>query len=130
MPLRKHAPACLADIIVNLLRGKWTMHILHRLEPDAALHFNALLRSIPGISAKVLNEQLGYLTAGGVLQRMPTASARREVIYGYTERGKELRQVLDNLNELAGRWEMPVGDPANAAHAMERITLQSATDSE
>lgn len=68
--------------------------------------FNAILRRIPGISAKVLTEQLGYLTAGGVLQRIPTALARQEVQYAYTERGKELRQVLDKLNDLATRWQM------------------------
>lgn len=118
MTLRNHSPACLADVIVNLLRGKWAMHILNTLKPEAPLHFNALLRSIPGISAKVLNEQLSYLTAGGVLQRIPTAMARQEVQYAYTERGKELRLVLDRLNDLTTRWQMATegSEPAEEDH--------------
>lgn len=130
MPLRNHTPACLADIIVNLLRGKWAMHILHKLTPDEPLHFNAILRSIPGISAKVLNEQLGYLTAGGVLQRLPTASARQEVLYAYTELGKELRLVVDKLNDLAARWQVVAGNPAPAAQADGDVGRQSAPDLE
>lgn len=105
MTLRNHASICLADIIVNILRGKWAMHILLAVGEQNGLHFSAIRRSIPGISAKVLSEQLDYLLAAGVVQRMTTATARHEVIYSYTERGKELRVVLDALNELAHRWQ-------------------------
>lgn len=92
-------------MIVNIVRGKWAMHILLVVGEQDGLHFNAIRRSIPGISAKVPREQLDYLLAAGVVQRMPTAAARHEVIYSYTERGKELRVVLDGLNELAHHWQ-------------------------
>lgn len=96
------APACLADIIVRSLRGKWAMPILLVVGENGGRHFNHLRRAIPGISAKVLTEQLRYLMAAGVVQRQPSGS---EVVYSYTERGKELRALLDSMNTLAQRWQ-------------------------
>lgn len=85
MVLKNPEPICLAEVITNMLRGKWAVHILHILKLHDALNFNSLLRSIPGISSKVLNEQLGYLITAGVLQRVPTHNPRQEVIYSFTE---------------------------------------------
>jgi DNA-binding HxlR family transcriptional regulator len=105
MTLQSPVPVCPADIIVNIVRGKWALNILLVIGEQGEPHFNAIRRTIPGISAKVLGEQLGYLIDGGVLQRTHTASARHEVVYSYTEHGKELRTVLDDLHKLALRWQ-------------------------
>ncbi|WP_461313892.1 winged helix-turn-helix transcriptional regulator [Acinetobacter sp. GN11] len=107
MVLKTPEPVCFAEIITNMLRGKWSIHILHTLRLQGALNFNSLHRSISGISTKVLNEQLGYLTVAGVLQRVPTNNPRQEVIYSFTEQGRELCVVLDTLDELARRWQTP-----------------------
>lgn len=107
MVLKTPEPVCFAGLITNMLRGKWSIHILHTLGLHGALNFNSLHRSISGISTKVLNEQLGYLTDAGVLQRVPTNNPRQEVIYSFTEQGRELCVVLDTLDELARRWQPP-----------------------
>lgn len=118
MALKTPEPVCLAEVITNMLRGKWSVHILHILKLQGALNFNRLHRNIHGISAKVLNEQLGYLIVAGVLQRVPTNNSRQEVIYSFTEQGQELCEVLDVLDELARRWktpQLPMDVPLQAA---------------
>ena len=67
-------------------------------------HFNYLKRAVTGISPKVLTEQLHYLLSAGVICRIPSEQARQEVFYAYTEQGRELRALLDSLNEMGQRW--------------------------
>ncbi|HEY8328604.1 MAG TPA: helix-turn-helix domain-containing protein [Rhodanobacter sp.] len=97
---------CMADVVLRVLRGRWATHILTVIASHESIHFNVLKRAIPGVSAKVLTEQLRYLEAAGVLERHATGNSRQEVSYAYTARGHELKQVLDGFNELAARWTL------------------------
>lgn len=94
----------MADVVLRALRGRWATHILAVIASHQSIHFNELRRAMPGVSAKVLTEQLRFLEAAGVLERHASDNSRREVSYAYTARGHELKQVLDSFNELAARW--------------------------
>lgn len=105
MNTARETPICLADVVIRALRGKWAMQILLAIDgQEEKPHFNYLKRAVPGISAKVLTEQLRYLLAAGVIRRMPSDLARQEVFYAYTDHGRELRALLDSLNEMGQRW--------------------------
>jgi len=67
------------------------------------IHFSAIGRQVPGISTKVLAEQLRYLLKAGVVHRS-SAEKRQEVYYELTARGRELQRALDGFNDLARRW--------------------------
>lgn len=95
---------CVADVVLRTLRGRWATHILSVIASHESIHFNELKRVIPGISAKVLTEQLRFLETAGVIKRHATGNSRQEVGYTYTARGHELKHVLDSFNELATRW--------------------------
>jgi DNA-binding HxlR family transcriptional regulator len=95
---------CIADVVLRALRGRWATHILTVIASHQSIHFNELKRAIPGISAKVLMEQLRFLETAGVIERHATGNSRREVSYAFTARGQELIQVLDSFNGLAARW--------------------------
>ena len=99
-------PVCLADVVIRTLRGKWAMQILLAFDEveQGQVHFNHLKRAIPGISAKVLTDQLRYLVQAGVIDRVPSQLARQEVFYAYTAQGRELRALLDSLNAMGQRW--------------------------
>jgi len=100
----------MADVFIRLLRGRWATHILTVIASHESIHFNRLKRAIPGISAKVLTEQLRFLETSGVLERRITGSPSHEVSYAYTARGNELKHVLDSFSELAARWGMSSPD--------------------
>ncbi len=78
----------MADVVLRALRGRWATHILTVIASHESIHFNALKRAMPGVSAKVLTEQLRFLETAGVLERHATGNSRREVSYTYTARGR------------------------------------------
>jgi DNA-binding HxlR family transcriptional regulator len=94
---------CAAEVIFRILRGRWALPILLVLAEQGALHFLAIHRLIPGVSKKVLTEQLRYFERAGVLNRSSTQS-QAHVFYELTLRGQELNKAIDGLNDLAARW--------------------------
>jgi DNA-binding HxlR family transcriptional regulator len=102
-PATHELPICASEVIFRALRGRWALTILKVLAQSQSRHFSALLRSVPGISPKVLTEQLRFLEKAGVLDRS-SQSSRREVHYGLTARGRALKVALDGLDDLANRW--------------------------
>ncbi|WP_282048127.1 winged helix-turn-helix transcriptional regulator [Sulfitobacter mediterraneus] len=93
------------DSILRLLMGPWTTYILWVLSDGGPQRFGALKRTVPGISTRMLTERLRMLQAAGVIWRDQTQTIPPAVTYGLTERGDDLRQVLESLGEVAQRWQ-------------------------
>lgn len=102
---QKTPPACPMDSILRLLMGPWTTYILWVLSDDGPQRFGALKWAVPGISTRMLTERLRMLQAAGVIWRDQTQTITPAVTYGLTERGDDLRQVLEALGEIAQRWQ-------------------------
>ncbi|MBX9601091.1 MAG: winged helix-turn-helix transcriptional regulator [Bryobacteraceae bacterium] len=92
------------DTLIRLLAGPWTLYILWVLQENGELRFLSLKEKVAGISAKVLTERLRMLAGEGLIERTTEASTPPQVSYRLSERGRQLRGVLQPLNELAGRW--------------------------
>jgi DNA-binding HxlR family transcriptional regulator len=71
---------------------------------DGAMRFGDLRRQVVGISPKVLTERLRKLESIGVISRDYQPTIPPQVSYTLTERGKELREPLARLCDLAWRW--------------------------
>ena len=95
---------CPLGTLTSLLSGPWTIYLIWVLSCQGPIRFGALQREIKGISTKVLTERLRLLEAEGILYREYKSTIPPEVTYGLTPRGKELREIIDRLNELAKRW--------------------------
>jgi len=102
---KSHPPICPMDAILRLLMGPWTTYILWVLNDQGPQRFGVLKRAVPGISTRVLTERLRMLQSAGVIWREQTETIPPAVTYGLTERGEELREVLDNLGDIAQRWQ-------------------------
>ena len=96
-------PICAAEVVLRVLRGRWALTIMAVVAEHGPIHFLAIGRQVPGISNKVLADQLRYLLRAGVVHRS-SAEERQEVFYELTARGREVRTALDGLNDLARRW--------------------------
>lgn len=103
--LPQHPNDCPMDSLLRLLMGPWTTYILWVLHSDGPTRFGALKRRVTGISAKMLTERLRMLEEAGVVSRHHQPSVPPQVTYSLTERGLELRQVLNELSALALRWQ-------------------------
>lgn len=103
------------DRILRLLMGPWTTYILWVLYTNGPLRFGALKQRVAGISAKMLTQRLRALAAGGLVHRAYRPSVPPQVTYSLTERGQELREVLDALDAVARRWDAEDGGDLAAA---------------
>jgi len=104
--MKQHSPTgCPMDAILRLLMGPWTTYILWVLNDQGPARFGVLKRAVPGISTRVLTERLRMLQSAGVIWREQTQTIPPAVTYGLTARGEELKAVLDNLGEIAQRWQ-------------------------
>lgn len=102
---QKTPPTCPMDSILRLLMGPWTTYILWVLSDGGPQRFGALKRAVPGISTRMLTERLRMLQKAGVIWRDQTQTIPPAVTYGLTNRGDDLRQVLESLGDIAQRWQ-------------------------
>ncbi len=86
---------------LQIFGGKWKPVILWEME-RGSLRFGALRKSIPGITQKMLTQQLRELETDGIIWRKVFAEVPPHVEYGITDYGKTLRPILDEM----ARWGM------------------------
>jgi DNA-binding HxlR family transcriptional regulator len=78
---------CPVETAVDVLRGKWKILILWYLQ-DGHYRFNELQRILPGVTQKVLSQQLRELERDGIISRRIYAEVPPRVEYYLTEHGE------------------------------------------
>jgi DNA-binding HxlR family transcriptional regulator len=84
--------------------GKWKLIIVYWLA-DSPKHFAALRQAIPGISQKVLTQQLRELTSDGIVRREPRGAVPAPVEYSLTDYGRSVLPLMESVR-LWGRDHM------------------------
>ena len=97
--------ACPFHNLLEVLARPWTMHILWTLSTQGPTRFGELRRQVAGISSRVLTERLRILEQEGFVFRDYQPTIPPAVTYGITSRMKDISKVLDELNELAKKWQ-------------------------
>ncbi|MCW3086208.1 MAG: ytcD 1 [Bacteroidetes bacterium] len=101
--LEYSSPACTArltslDDALYVIGGKWKLKIIIALH-DGAKRFNELQRTVLGISARVLSNELKDLEMNGFVKRKVQPDIPVTVTYEVTEYSHTLQNVLDALSE-------------------------------
>jgi DNA-binding HxlR family transcriptional regulator len=91
--------------LLEVLARPWTMHVLWTLSTQGPTRFGELRRQVAGISSRVLTERLRILEQEGFVFRDYKPTIPPAVTYGITSRMKDISKVLDELNELAKKWQ-------------------------
>ncbi len=94
----------LADLI-DLIGGRWKVLALWRLL-DGPKRFTELKRLLPGVTQKMLTQQLRQLETAGLVRREVFPQVPPKVEYSLTTTGEELRSLLSSLADWA-RAHMP-----------------------
>lgn len=94
---------------VEVLGDRWSLLIVREMVRGVR-RFNALERSVPGISRSILAARLRHLEREGVIRRTIGRNGRT-TDYGLTDTGRDLGAVLDALNAWAVRWYVPPDRP-------------------
>jgi DNA-binding HxlR family transcriptional regulator len=102
----EHTPASAAggvELAFKMLEGRWKLLILFHLFGGAVLRFSDLERALPGISQKMLIQQLRQMEKDGIVKRQVYHQVPPKVEYSLTEWGQELCPALDALLGWAAR---------------------------
>jgi DNA-binding HxlR family transcriptional regulator len=101
--LRRPNPVsgCPLTAALAAIGGKWKLIILYWLE-QSPKHFAALRREMPGISQKVLTQQLRELVNDGIVRRQPKGAIPAPVEYSLTEYGRSVLPLVEGVR-LWGR---------------------------
>jgi DNA-binding HxlR family transcriptional regulator len=97
-------PGSAADRVeqaLKFLEGRWKLVILFRLFGGEVLRFSELERAIPGISQKMLIQQLRQMEHDGIVRRIVHHQVPPKVEYGLTDWGQALCPALDALLKWA-----------------------------
>jgi DNA-binding HxlR family transcriptional regulator len=92
---------CPLTAALAAIGGKWKLIIVYWLAKSPK-HFAALRRAIPGISQKVLTQQLRELVDDGIVQRQPKGAIPSPVEYSLTDYGQSVLPLVEDIR-LWGR---------------------------
>jgi DNA-binding HxlR family transcriptional regulator len=84
----------------DLLERRWTVSILY-VSHDGAVRFNEFLQALGSISPATLAQRLADLEEAGVLEREVVDDRPPRVEYRLTERGRQLRSLMNALARFA-----------------------------
>lgn len=89
-------PCCPVATTLTLIGNKWKIFIVQRLI-ERPWRFNELQKDIPGISQRVLTDNLRSMEEDGIVTRTvyPEVPVRAE--YALSELGDTMRPIIDSL---------------------------------
>jgi len=93
MLTKEELPACPVATTVGLIGNKWKLFILRNLLAGSN-RFGELRKSIPGISQKVLTDNLRSMENDGIIIRTVYAEVPPRVEYKLSELGETMRPII------------------------------------
>ena len=95
----KKCSASLAAIedTLYVIGGKWKLKIIIALTEQGNMRFNEMQRTITGISARVLSNELKGLEMNGFISRKVYTGTPVVIEYGLTSYSKTLNNVLQTM---------------------------------
>ena len=94
-------PDCPIRNILSRICDKWSLLVLYTIAQAGVIRFNALRKSIPDISQKMLTSTLRALEADGYVRRKVYAEVPPRVEYSLTDQAHSLLPLIDALVEWA-----------------------------
>lgn len=89
-------PDCPVELTLQLIGDKWKVLIIRDLMTGTK-RFNELMRSVTGITQKVLTSNLRSMETAGLITRKVYPEVPPKVEYTLTETGYSLKSILDSM---------------------------------
>lgn len=97
---------CPAESALKAIGGRWKLLIL-RLLFDGVKRFGEMQKELPGISQKVLTQQLRELELDGIIHREVYPQIPPKVEYSLTPIGESLQPIIRQLHQWGKERENP-----------------------
>jgi len=104
MLTKDELPECPVATAVTLIGNKWKLLIIRNLLAGKA-RFGELQKGIPGISQKVLTDNLRSLEDDGLVIRTAYAEIPPRVEYSLSKLGLSLQPIFDQLIEWGNKYK-------------------------
>lgn len=107
MKKKQELPSCPVATTVSLIGSKWKLLIIRNLV-KRPWRFNELMKSIDGISQKVLTTSLRELESDGLVYRKDFKTNPPKVEYGLTELGLNLQTLLNQMADFGDYYKSKI----------------------
>ena len=104
MLTKDELPTCPVATMVVLIGNKWKLLII-RILLASSFRFGELKNGIPGISQKVLTDNLRSLEADGLIVRTVYPEVPPRVEYSLSEIGNSLRPLFKSMQEWGDTYK-------------------------
>ncbi|BAY21973.1 HxlR family transcriptional regulator [Calothrix sp. NIES-2100] len=91
---------CEVEITLEVIGGRWKVLIIRELIVGIK-RFGELQRALPGITQKMLTQQLREMEDDGIIHREVYPQIPPKVEYSLTPLGKSLQPILNAMHEWA-----------------------------
>ena len=102
--MRSYAEYCAIAKSLDVVGDRWTLLIVRELAFRGSCRYTDLRNALPGIATNLLADRLRELERAGVVAREDAPPPIATTLFQLTERGEQLRPVLDELM----RWGVPL----------------------
>lgn len=96
MLTKKELPPCPVATTLMLIGNKWKIFIIQQLM-DKPFRFSELRRAIPGISEKVLTDNLRALEKDGLITRTVFPEIPPHTEYALSDLGETMRPIIESM---------------------------------
>ena len=101
--MKKLYTKCPVEYTVSIISDKWKVLIIRDLL-EKEKRYSELMKSVVGISDKVLAKNLRELEQDGIINRKVYAVVPPKVEYSLTEKGKELNPILKEMEKFGLKY--------------------------
>ncbi|MDJ0626072.1 MAG: helix-turn-helix domain-containing protein [Candidatus Caenarcaniphilales bacterium] len=94
---------CSVEATLAVIGGRWKPIIIFHLLENEVLRFGELKKSIPGVTQRMLTNQLRELENNGVIHREVYAEVPPRVEYSLTEYGRSLKPIMLSMRDWGAK---------------------------
>jgi len=115
--VKSYREYCAVAQALDVVGERWTLLIIRELLIQGPSRYTDLRNGLPGIATNLLAERLREMEQAGLIRREEAHPPVATTLFHLTERGRELKPVVDAL----GRWggplvSRPIGDDEFRSH--------------
>lgn len=104
MLTKEELPECPVATTVRMIGNKWKLLIIRNLLAENQ-RFTDFVKTIPGISKKVLTDNLRALECDGLIEREVFAEVPPKVVYSLSPLGNSLRPIITAMQEWGSNYK-------------------------
>ncbi len=110
---------CEKELTLYVISSKWKMMILWHLGKEGTKRFGELKALMPGITQRILVNQLRELEEDLIVERKVYPVVPPKVEYSLTEQEKSLMPILDSMYKWGENYMEKMDTPANKSASIK-----------